>query len=65
MVVEERAVMTPWKLIAMVFVLLLPGGSLVLLALATAKALGDGKLHLFQRNSPAPAPAVVVSGGKA
>ncbi len=57
--------MTPWKLTLTLLVLLVPGGSIVLLALATAKALSAGKFHVFQRSRPAPAPVVVVSGGKA
>jgi len=34
--------MTPWKLVILVTMLLVPGGSLVLLAMATAKALKAG-----------------------
>jgi hypothetical protein len=53
--------MTPWKLAALVLFLLLPGGSLALLAMAALKALHFGKIRLSKaspsRAPPAPATA--------
>ena len=40
--------MTPWKLVFILFALLIPGGSLVMLALATAKALRVAKERLLK-----------------
>lgn len=57
--------MTPWKVFLFVLVLVLPGGSLLLLALATAKALYLGKNRLAKR-CPAPAQPLGAAGsGKA
>lgn len=60
--------MTPWKVVLYVLLLLLPGGSLVLLVLATAKALRTGRDRLLVRPSPGslsgPVPVAVANGGK-
>jgi hypothetical protein len=56
--------MTPWKLIIMMLALLVPGGSLVLLAMATAKALRAGRDRLLRRASLAEVPVAASSGAK-
>lgn len=62
--------MAPWKTLLIVTLLLVPGGSLVLLVLATAKALKASRDRLLSRPPmpvpvlPVPQPAVVSDGGK-
>lgn len=51
--------MTPLKLIFLILMVLVPGGSLVLLALATAKALRAGRDRLLGQCVPMAGPAAV------
>jgi len=53
--------MIPWKMIAAVVLLLLPGGSLVLLGVAAAKALRAVRSRLLSR-APLPVPAAPARG---
>jgi len=53
--------MTPWKFILAMFLVLVPGGSLVLLAMATAKALVASRDRLLRR--PVPIAQTVAAGG--
>lgn len=48
--------MFPWKIILAMFIVLVPGGSLVLLAMATAKAFVAGRDRLL--STPVPIPAI-------
>ena len=57
--------MTPWKLISLMLLILVPGGSLVLLAMATAKALKAGRDRLLRRALvPVAEPVAASLGGK-
>jgi hypothetical protein len=57
--------MTTWKFIILMVALLVPGGSLLLLAMATAKALNAGRDRLLLR-APVMDPMAVaaLTGGK-
>ena len=55
--------MSPWKIVCMLLVLLVPGGSLVLLAMATAKAIIAGRDRLLRHAVPVAQP-VAAAGGR-
>jgi len=58
--------MTTWKFIILMVALLVPGGSLLLLAMATAKALNAGRDRLLLRAPVMVDPMAVaaLTGGK-
>ncbi len=53
--------MSSWKIILVLLAILIPGGSLVLLAMATAKALVAGRDRILRRAVPVARPVVVLS----
>ena len=54
-----------WRLVFMLLVFALPGGSLLLLALAGAKALGSGRQRLTKAALAEPRVALVAETGEA
>ena len=52
--------MTIWRILFVLFLVVVPGGSLVLLAMATAKAFRTSWEHLLERvAAPVPEPVLV------